>query len=337
MVLSNSMRAVIAREPGGTDVLELGSAPMPEPVAGEVLLRVHATALNRADLMQRQGKYPPPQGASPIIGLEMAGEVIDPNGSERYSAGDRVCALLSGGGYAEYVAVPEAHCIRIPDGMSYEDAAAVPEVFLTAFQALHWLSGVREGETVLIHAGASGVGTAAIQLARLAGATPIVTASRGKHSLCTELGAAHAIDYKSEDFAERTMAFTDGHGADVIVDFIGAPYLQTNLDAAAVDARIVLLAMMGGSRVDALNLRDLFKKRVSLITSTLRSRSDDYKADLTADFAAHAMPHFESGELRPVIDSVFDVSDVRKAHEMMEANTNAGKIVLRMNFPADSI
>lgn len=334
MPVSNTMRAVIAREPGSPDVLELGSAPTPALAPGEVLVRVHATALNRADLMQRQGKYPPPEGASPILGLEMAGEVVDAgDDAQTLALGDRVCALLPGGGYAEYVAVPEDLCLAIPEGMSYEEAAAVPEVFLTAFQALHWLAGLREGETVLIHAGASGVGTAAIQLAVDAGAEVVVTASAGKHELCLDLGASHAIDYKSEDFAERVLALTAGRGADVILDFIGAAYIDANLRAVALDGRIVILAMMGGSRVESLDLRHLFRKRVSLITSTLRNRSDEYKQALTADFGVHALPLMADGRLKPVIDSVFDVADVRRAHEHMEANRNAGKIVLRMNFP----
>jgi tumor protein p53-inducible protein 3 len=327
------MRAVLARETGGPDVLELGSTPRPERGPGEVLVRVHATALNRADLMQRQGKYPPPPGASPILGLEMAGEIVEAAGeSSILTTGDRVCALLPGGGYAEYVAVPEDLCLSIPHDMSYEEAAAVPEVFLTAFQALHWLGRLGESETVLIHAGASGVGTAAIQLAREAGATVVVTASAGKHATCLELGAAHAIDYQTDDFAEAVNELTGGRGTDVIVDFIGAPYLEQNLRAVAIDGRIVILAMMGGHRVESLNLRDLFRKRVSLITSTLRNRSDSYKAALTADFGVYALPLMSDGRLKPVIDSVFDVTQVREAHERMEANANAGKIVLRLNW-----
>jgi tumor protein p53-inducible protein 3 len=327
------MKAVLVREAGGPDVLELGETAMPSPASGEVLVRVMATALNRADIMQRRGKYPPPPGASPILGLEMAGEVVAvASDVERLAVGDRVCGLLSGGGYAEYATIREDHCLAMPDQMSYEAAAAVPEVFLTAFQALHWLGGAREGETVLIHAGASGVGTAAIQLAREAGLTVIVTASSGKHQLCKSLGASHAIDYSTEDFSDRTLSATSGRGADVIIDFIGAPYLDNNLRASAIDARIILLAMMGGSKVEALNLRDLFRKRISLITSTLRNRSDEYKASLTADFEAYAIPLFVSGALRPVVDSIVSVRDVRSAHERMEANQNAGKIVMRLDW-----
>jgi tumor protein p53-inducible protein 3 len=329
----DTMRAVLVREAGDPSVLEIGTTPMPVPAPGEVLVRVHATALNRADLMQRQGKYPPPRGASPILGLEMAGEVIAAAGdAQTLAPGDRVCALLAGGGYAEYVAVPEELCMSIPGDMTYEEAAAVPEVFLTAFQALHWLARLEEGDTVLVHAGASGVGTAAIQLARAGGAAVIVTASSGKHDLCLDLGALHAIDYKTEDFAERVLELTDGRGADVIVDFIGAPYLDGNIKAIATDGRLVLLAMMGGSRVEGLDLKNLFRKRVSILASTLRNRSATYKAALTADFAVYAMPLMADGRLKPVIDSIVGVSDVREAHARMEANENAGKIVMRLDF-----
>ena len=302
--------------------------PRPEPGPEEVLVRVHATALNRADLFQREGKYPPPKGESPYMGLEMAGVVE--RGGRSLSAGDRVFGLLPGGGYAQHVTLPETMVMPIPPAMSFEEAAAIPEVFLTAHQALHWLGRLSSDETVLIHAGASGVGTAAIQLAKMTGARVLVTASEGKHDVCLNLGADIAIDYRLEDFADRVHDETDGLGVNVIVDFIGGPYLNQNVRSIAIDGRIVVLATMGGGRVDEFDLRGLFRRRGSIITSLLRNRSLDYKERLTADFVSKMLPSFTDGTLRPVIDRVMDWTDVQNAHRIMGANQNAGKIVLRV-------
>ena len=328
---AETMQAVLVDAPGGPEHLRLGEHPRPIPAAGELLVRVRATALNRADLMQREGKYPPPEGATPILGLEMAG-TVEAVGADvpAWKEGDRVCALLDGGGYAECVAIPHPMAMPVPDGLSLEEAAAIPEVFLTAFQALHWIGQMEAGDNALIHAGASGVGTAAIQLVRAAGGRPMVTASGGKLHRCRALGADVAIDYRQEDFAERVLEATGGHGADVILDFIGAPYFEQNIKTLALDGRLVLLAMLGGSRLDGLDLRTLFKKRARFFTSTLRSRSRAYKIRLTRAFAQEALPQFADGTLRPVIDQVFDWADVRAAHERMEANQNIGKIVLRV-------
>ena len=259
---AETMQAVLVDAPGGPEHLRLGEHPRPIPAAGELLVRVRATALNRADLMQREGKYPPPEGATPILGLEMAG-TVEAVGADvpAWKEGDRVCALLDGGGYAECVAIPHPMAMPVPDGLSLEEAAAIPEVFLTAFQALHWIGQMEAGDNALIHAGASGVGTAAIQLVRAAGGRPMVTASGGKLHRCRALGADVAIDYRQEDFAERVLEATGGHGADVILDFIGAPYFEQNIKTLALDGRLVLLAMLGGSRLDGLDLRKLFKKR----------------------------------------------------------------------------
>ena len=324
-----TMQAILVREPGGPEQLTLGGHPSPIPERDELLVRVRATALNRADLMQRQGKYPPPPGASEILGLELAGTVeAIGDACAGWAEGDRVFGLLPGGGYAEYAVLPARMAMRIPENLSFEEAAAIPEVFLTAYQALFWLGTLDEGQRVLVHAGASGVGTAAIQLATAAGAPVVVTASAPKHDLCLALGAEAAIDYRSEDFAERIDDLTDGCGVDLIIDFIGAPYFHKNIASLATDGRLVLLAMMGGSRVDNLNLAALFRKRIHLITSTLRSRSRDYKIRLTQDLAARCLPQFESGHLKPIIDSTYDWRDVQEAHRRMEANENAGKIVL---------
>jgi putative PIG3 family NAD(P)H quinone oxidoreductase len=260
----------------------------------------------------------------------MAGTVAETGaGVVDWHEGDRVFALLDGGGYAEYTVVHNDRLMAVPPGLSMEEAAAIPEVFLTAYQALHWLGGLTSGHQVLIHAGASGVGTAAIQLTRLAEAHPHITASAPKHGLCRELGAETTIDYRSEDFAERMAEVTE-EGADIIVDFIGAPYFHKNVDVLAMDGRIVQLATLGGSTVEEVSLRALMAKRVQLLASTLRSRSLDYKVELTQEFASDMLPHFIDGDLRPVIDSVYDWTDVADAHRKMENNENAGKIVLRV-------
>jgi len=325
------MRAVIVSDPGPPEHMTIGEVPPPEPEADEVLVRVHATALNRADTFQRRGHYPPPDGASEILGLEMAGTVAETGANVLdWHENDRVFALLDGGGYAEYTTVHKDRLMAVPPGMSMQEAAALPEVFLTAYQALHWLGGLQSGHHVLIHAGASGVGTAAIQLTRLAEAHPYVTASAPKHKVCRELGAEATIDYESEDFARRVDEITDGRGVDLIIDFIGAPYFHPNVESLALDGRIVQLATLGGSTVEQVSLRQLMSKRAQLLASTLRSRRLAYKIQLTQEFAADVLPRFVDGALEPVIDSVYDWTDVADAHRRMENNENAGKIVLNV-------
>ena len=325
------MRAVLVDEPGDPEHLTIGDAPTPEPGPEEVRVKVHATALNRADTFQRRGHYPPPEGAPEILGLEMAGTVdAVGEGVIDWGPDDRVFGLLAGGGYAEYTVTHKDLLMAVPPGLSMEQAAAIPEVFLTAYQALHWLGGLLPEHRVLIHAGASGVGTAAIQLVRAADAVPYITASAPKHDLCRDLGAAATIDYEAEDFAARVDALTDGAGVDIILDFIGAPYFHQNVDALATDGRIVQLATLGGSTVEEVSLRDLMAKRAHLLATTLRSRPLDYKIQLTQEFASDILPQFIDGDLQPVIDSTFDWTDVVDAHRRMEANQNAGKIVLRV-------
>jgi len=324
------MRAVTVAEKGDPEHMTIGEVPTPDPGTDEVLVKVHATALNRADTFQRRGHYPPPEGASDILGLEMAGTVAGTGqGVVDWHEGDRVFGLLDGGGYAEYTVVHKDRPMAVPPGLSMQEPAAIPEVFLTAYQALHWLGGLTPGHQVLIHAGASGVGTAAIQLTRLADAYPHVTASAPKHEVCRELGAETAIDYKTEDFADR-LAEVVPDGIHIILDFIGAPYFHKNVDALAMDGRIVQLATLGGSTVEEVSLRALMAKRAHLLATTLRSRSLDYKVDLTQEFASDVLPQFIDGELQPVIDSVYDWSDVSDAHRRMENNENAGKIVLNV-------
>lgn len=325
------MRAVVVTEEGDPEHMTIGEFPTPDPGADEVLVKVHATALNRADTFQRRGFYPPPEGASNILGLEMAGVVEETGpGVIDWEEGDRVFALLAGGGYAEYVLVHKDMLIPIPPGLSMREAAAIPEVFLTAYQALHWLGGLIPEHRVLIHAGASGVGTAAIQLVQEAQATAYVTASAPKHDTCRELGAEVAIDYESEDFASRIEDVTDGHGVDIIIDFIGQPYFHGNISSLAMDGRVIQLATLGGSVVEEVDLRALMAKRAQILASTLRNRSLHYKVQLTQEFASEVLPEFVDGQLEPVIDSVYDWTDVTEAHRRMENNENAGKIVLQI-------
>ncbi|MEX0906083.1 MAG: NAD(P)H-quinone oxidoreductase [Balneolaceae bacterium] len=306
-----------------------GEHPKPEPAPHELLVKIEATALNRADLLQKAGKYPVPKGASPILGLEMAGIVeAAGEGVERYEPGDAVFGLLSGGGYAEYCTIHEQMAMPVPESLSFEEAAAIPEVFLTAWQALLWEGEIFEGETVLIHAGASGVGTAAIQLAKEFGARVITTSSKKKTELCRELGADVAIDYKNRNFADVIETETGKNAVNLVIDFIGAPYWEDNIRILAMDGRVVYLSMLGGASVEKMSLVPVLRKRLTFRGSTLRNRSDDYKTELTEEFSDAAFELIESGKIVPVIDSVYDWQDVEKAHERMKTSQNAGKIVL---------
>ncbi|HEY3228631.1 MAG TPA: NAD(P)H-quinone oxidoreductase [Roseiflexaceae bacterium] len=320
------MKAILFDQPGGPDVLRLGEAPDPEPAAGELLVRVRATAANRADLLQRRGAYPPPAGASPILGLELAGEVR--SGAGGWRPGDRVMAVVTGGGYAELATVPAGMAIRIPDHLSFEEAAAIPEAFLTAFLNLFTLGRLQGGESVLIHAGASGVGTAAIQLARAAGARVLITAgSDEKLARCRELGAEVAIHYKRESFRERVAEATAGRGVNLILDFVGAPYWDDNLASLAIDGRLASIGTLGGSR-GPIDIGPIHAKRLTIVGAALRRFPPPQKTALAEAFATFALPRFESGELRPVVDSVYPLAQAAEAHRYMESNSNTGKIVL---------
>jgi putative PIG3 family NAD(P)H quinone oxidoreductase len=323
------MHAIQFHQFGSPDQLFIGEFPTPEPSEYQIRIRVKATALNRADLLQREGKYPPPAGESPILGLEIAGEV-EKLGSkvQKWKIGDRVCGLLAGGGYAEYAVIHEDLAMPIPVNLDFVAAAAIPEAFLTAFQALVWIAKLQAGESVLIHAGASGVGTAALQLARLIGAKAYVTASAEKHAICKSLGAEHSIDYKTEDFAQSIQTLTEGRGVDVVLDFLGASYLEGNLQALGMDGRMVLLAIMGGAQAPGINLGMVLMKRLSINGSTLRARTLSYKAKLTHEFMNLTWDHFATGKLYPVVDTVFPWTEVANAHRYMEENRNQGKIVL---------
>lgn len=327
------MQAVIVKEPGDAEQLTLGTVPMPEPADDELLVRVKATALNRADTMQRKGLYPPPEGASPILGLEMAGivEQVGPNCSG-WQVGDRIFGLLPGGGYAQYVAIPHKMALPVPENFSFEQAAGIAEVFLTAYQSLFWIAQLQAGETVLIHAGASGVGTAAIQLVKAVGATAFVTAGTPqKCAFCQQLGASAALNYKEEPFAPKILDLTEERGVDIILDFVGASYWEQNLAALAVEGRMVLIALLGGSILEQVDLRPFLARRIQLTGTTLRIRSPEYKTRLTHDLAEFALPRFADGRLKPVIDRVFSWQDAADAHRYMEANQNIGKIILQVD------
>ena len=326
------MKAILVQESGSASQLVMGSWPTPRPGKQEILVKVAATALNRADILQRRGKYPPPEGASPILGLEMAGEVIEVGKSvSQWKVGDRVCGLLAGGGYAEFAVIHEDMALAIPDRLSMEQAAALPEVFLTAYQGLFWLGKLVKGESVLIHAGASGVGTAAIQLAHSIGAKIFVTASPSKHEGCLELGANKAIDYRSENFEDVILRETLDEGVDLILDFIAAPYFQQNLNCLRMDGRLIILALMGGMKVKEAHLGNILRKRLSIHGSTLRNRSLEYKIALTAEFKAFAWEQIAEGQIQPVVDSVYDWASVSEAHSHMESNKNIGKIILSIS------
>jgi len=326
------VKAIVVDEPGDPEVMHLADVPDPVAGPGEVLVRARATAVNRADTLQRRGFYPPPPGASEIIGMEVAGEVVGVGEEvDGWSAGDRVMALLAGGGYAELVAVPAGQLIRVPPGMSWTDAAAIPEVFLTAHDNLFTRGRLAAGETVLIHGGGGGVGTAAIQLAHRAGARVLVTAgSAEKLERCRELGADAGINHREEDFVVRVRELSGGQGADVILDVMGASYLARNLDALAVEGRLVIIGLQGGTISD-IDLNAMMRRRLSLISTTLRGRPLEQKAEIVRRFAADALPGFADGSLRTVVDRVLPLAEAPAAHRAMEAGENVGKLVLAVD------
>jgi len=304
-----------------------------DPTVGpdEVLVEIRATALNRADLMQRAGNYPPPPGASDILGLEMAGVVAQTGAQvQGWQVGDRVCALLPGGGYAEKVTVPQQMLMPIPTGWDFTTAAGLPEVYLTAFVNLYMEADLQPGETVLVHGGASGVGTAAIQLLKASGNPVIITAgSAEKCVACTQLGADLAINYRADDFVGQVRAFTDGTGVDVIMDMVGADYLAKNLSLLKLKGRLVLISTLSGAKTE-IDLRHLMGKRLRLIGSVLRSRSLTEKVAIKETFMAKFWPLVEQGTIKPVIDAVYPITQANEAHQQMADNRNIGKIILQI-------
>ncbi|KAJ3165864.1 hypothetical protein HDU88_003736 [Geranomyces variabilis] len=323
------MRAVQVTKPGSADNLTIGTVDKPVPSDTDLLVKVHSFALNRMDIMQRDGKYPVPPGASPILGVEFSGTVETAGArTNKIKVGDRICGLLGGGCYAEYVLVPEDLAIPIPDNVSFEKAAAFPEAQFTAYQSLFWINNLQEGEDVLIHAGASGVGLAAIQLAKWKKAKRIIATAGTESKLnhCKSHGATHAINYKSEDFKNEVADITDKRGVDCIVDFIGGSYWNSNVASLARDGRMCMLGFLGGMKVET-DLSPLLLKRLKIEGSTLRSRDEPYQAKLRAAVVRDVLPMLAAGTLDVKVDRVFDWKDVAEAHKHMEANSNEGKIV----------
>jgi NADPH2:quinone reductase len=323
------MTAIEIREPGPPQVLRPGRRPVPQPKAGEVLIRVAAAGVNRPDVLQRQGAYPPPPGASDIPGLEVAGVVVAvAEGVTEPAVGARVCALLAGGGYAEYAAAPAVQCLPAPTQLTLEEAAVLPETFFTVWFNVFERARLRAGETLLVHGGGSGIGTTAILLGKAFGARVIATAgSAAKCAACRELGADHAINYREADFVEATRRATDGRGADVILDMVGGDYVARNVAAAAVDGRIAVIAHQGGAKAE-IDLRPFMVKRLILSASTLRAQSVERKGRLAAALRQHVWPLFATKRLKPLIHARFPLADAVGAHELMESDVHIGKIVL---------
>ncbi|KAF6163208.1 hypothetical protein GIB67_025072 [Kingdonia uniflora] len=323
------MKAVVITTPGAPEVLQLQRVENPKIGDDEVLINVEATALNRADTLQRKGLYPPPPGASPYLGLECAGIVEDVGKNvTRWKIGDQVCALLSGGGYAEKVAVPSGQVLPVPPGISLKDAASFPEVACTVWSTVFMMSHLKAGETFLIHGGSSGIGTFAIQMAKYIGARVFVTAgSDEKLSFCNGLGADVCINYKTEDFVARVKEETGGKGVDVILDSIGAPYFQRNVNSLNIDGRIFMIGFQGGS-VTEVNLTSIFAKRITVQGAGLRTRSLENKALIVNEVEKNVWPAIASGKVKPVVYKSFPMSEAAKAHELMESSTHIGKILL---------
>ena len=324
-----TMQAIDPESPGGPEVLRLVERPVPQPAAGEVLIQVAAAGVNRPDVLQRKGGYPPPPGAPSIPGLEIAGTVVA-LGADVDAAllGQRVCALLAGGGYAQYAVAPAGQCLPVPDGLEMVEAAAIPETLFTVWTNLFERAFATEGDSVLLHGGTSGIGTMAIALATIFGLTIIVTAgSDAKCARALELGATHAINYKTEDFVERVLAITDGKGVTAVIDMVGGDYVPRNLRCLADDGRHVSIAVQGGAQA-TVPLFEIMRRRLTLTGSTLRPRDTAFKSLVADEIGRTVWPHVEAGRLRPIIDRVFPLAEAAAAHARMEEGDHVGKIVL---------
>ena len=325
------MRAVVITEPGPAEVLQVQEVPDPSPGPGEVLVRVAATAVNRADIHQRNGHYPPPPGASPYLGLELSGtiEALGPDVAG-WQVGDQVCALLSGGGYAELATVPVGQLMPVPAGVSLVDAAALPEAACTVWSMVFSAGRLQPGETLLVHGGSSGIGTMAIQLAHARGSRVFTTVGTPRKALfCTELGASLAINYREEDFEERILAETSGSGVDVVLDIMGASYLNRNALVLGFGGRLIVIGLQGG-RKGELDLGFVLAKRLTIHAATLRARSHEQKAAIVAETVHAVWPLVESGEVRPIIDRVLTLDDAAEAHRLVESSEHIGKVLLRV-------
>jgi len=327
------MKAILITEFGGADVLHIGEVEQPTPGNGQVLVAVAATSVNRPDLVQREGKYPPPKGDSELLGLEVAGTVRELGpGVDRWSVGERVMGLVGGGGYAEYAVAYADHLLRIPESMDFEEAACICEAYITAYLNVYMLGGLEDGDGVLLHGGGGGVNTAAIQLCKALqpDTKVLVTASPGKLERVAELGADLVIDYQSQDFAEEVRRFTDGRGVQVILDHIGAAYLAPNMKSLAVGGRLVIIGVTGGVKSE-LNLALMMVKRQQVIGSVLRSRPVPEKVAIVAEFADRVLPLLAERKVIPLIHKVYGLDDVAQAHREMEASAHFGKIVLALS------
>ncbi len=326
------MKCIQIAVPGGPEVMILGECERPQPSGDEVLIRVAYAGVNRPDVLQRMGLYPPPVGASPVLGLEVSGEVCAVgDGVTRWAVGDRVCALVNGGGYAEYAVAPEGQCLPVPEGVSMAEAAALPETCFTVWTNVFDRAALQPGESLMVHAGAGGIGTTAIQMAAAVGAKVFATAgSDEKADFCRSLGAELAVNYNSQDFAEAVMSHTQNRGVDVILDCIGGDYLQRNITMAAVDGRIVNIAYLRGS-VAEVNFLPVMLKRLTLTGSTLRPQSAAAKTSIADALNQTIWPLIEEGKIRPVMAQEFSLAEVGKAHELMESNQLIGKIVLKVS------
>ena len=329
MTIPRTMRGVEITAPGGPEVLRVAELPVPTPAAGEVLVRVAAAGVNRPDVLQRRGLYPPPPGASPLPGLEIAGEVVATGeGTGPEWMGQPVCALIAGGGYAEYATVPVGSILPVPAGLEMVEAAAMPETLYTVWSNLFERAFASEGDTVLVHGGTSGIGTMAIALGRLFDLTTIVTCgSEEKCEAARAWGASHAIDYSRQDFVAEVLRITDGKGVAAVLDMVGGDYVPRNLQCLADDGRHVSIAFQRGVKAE-ISITDIMRRRLTLTGSTLRARSDAFKASLTDEIARSVWPAVAEGRLRPAIDMTFPLSEAPAAHARMEAGSHVGKIVL---------
>lgn len=321
------MVAIEIASPGGPEMLRAVERPAPDPREGEVLIRVAAAGVNRPDIMQRMGKYPPPPGASDVPGLEIAGTIEKSNVSE-WKAGDQVCALVAGGGYAEYCTAPAPQCLRIPRALDVIAAAAVPETFFTVWTNLFQRGALKRGERVLVHGGTSGIGTTAIQLARAFGATVYATAGTdAKCRACEQVGADTAINYRTADFVPVVRELTQGRGVDVILDIVGGDYLARNIDCLALNGRLLQIGLIGGGKAQV-NLTPILQRRLTISGSTLRARSVEEKGALARDVEAHVWPLLDSGAVKPVVHATFPLAGAADAHRLLESGEVVGKIVL---------
>jgi NADPH2:quinone reductase len=328
-MLPETMTAIGIKTPGGPEVLVPETRPVPMPGKGEILVKVAAAGVNRPDILQRKGGYPPPKGASDIPGLEISGEIVAMGeGVTRFKITDRVCALVPGGGYADYCTVHETNALPIPDGLTLVEAAGIPETFFTVWTNVFDRGALKPHETLLVHGGTSGIGTTAIMLAKAFGSRVIITAGSDEKCQATiKIGADKAINYRTQDFVEEVLAFTDGFGANVILDMVGGAYIARNYGAAARDGRIVLIAFQGGSKVE-MDFVPLMMKRLTHTGSTLRPRSVEEKAVIAKALEAKVWPLLAQGQCKPIIHATFPLHEAVKAHQMMESGVHTGKIIL---------